>query len=280
MAPKSRDFDNSAYRQCRSPNRRQKQPKQRDEYTEDASHQLAESRSLHRLRVVRFHAELASCDQETDAHAGCWRNAQNEAGFELQQIVQLPNQQVAFRAPLTAPARRDSYLHTGEYDTTLPASMVRRLWCIMTGPSPTSMQAIWDARLNHGYGSLDDYKDWILDWRPDPKVTYPRLFFTVDDVKRARQYADSNPYEEELLAMPYFSDDPAVAQQLVEKAAKCGRYYARHLMFRGGYMSLPWISGFHQSNYALRVTIPTEQTLSNKNLDPALRDKMRAVLAA
>ena len=51
-------------------------------------------------------------------------------------------------------------------------------------------------------------------------------------------------------------------------------------MFRGGYMGLPWISGFHQANYAIRVTIPAEQALSNKDLDPALRDKMRAVLAA
>jgi hypothetical protein len=217
-------------------------------------------------------------------HAGRWRNGQYEEGLELQQIVQLPNQQVAFRAPLTAPARRDSYLHTGEYDTTLPASMVRRVWCIMTGPAPTSMQALWDMRLNHGYVSLDDYKDWILDWRADPKVTYPRLFFTTDDVKRARQNADSNPYKEQLLALPYFSDDPAVAQQLAEKATKGGRFagrgYAWQLMFRGGYMGLPWISGFHQANYAIRVTIPAEQALSNKNLDPALRDKMRAVLAA
>jgi hypothetical protein len=156
-------------------------------------------------------------------HAGRWRNGQYEEGLELQ-IVQLPNQQVAFRAPLTAPARRDSYLHTGEFDTTLPASMVRRVWCIMTGPAPTSMQALWDTRLNHGYVSLDDYEDWILDWRADPKVTYPRLFFTADDVKRARQNADSNPYKEQLLALPYFSDDPAVAQQLAEKATKGGRF--------------------------------------------------------
>jgi len=224
-------------------------------------------------------------------HAGRWRNAQTakwalgryEEGLEIQ-IVQLPKQQVAFRAPLTAPARRDSYLHTGEYDNTLPASMVRRVWCIMTGPAPASMQALWNARLNHGYVTLDDYKDWVLDWPADPKVTYPRLFFTADDLKRAKQNADSNPYKERLLALPYFSNDPDVAQQLAEKAAKGGRFagrgYAWHLMFRGGYMGLPWISGFHQSNYAIRRTIPAEQALSNKNLDPALRDKMRAVLAA
>jgi hypothetical protein len=216
-------------------------------------------------------------------HAGRWRNAQQDARLGLQ-INQLPNQQVTFRTPLTAPARRSSYLHTGVHDNRLPASMVRRVWCIMTGRAPDSMQSLWDARLNHGYVSLDDYKDWILKWPVDPKVTYPRLFFTVDDLKRARQNADSNLYKKQLLVLPYFSQDPAVAQQLAEKAAKggriAGRGYAWHLMFRGGYMGLPWISGFHQSNYAIRRTIPAEQALSNKNLDPAVRDKLRAVLAA
>jgi len=212
-------------------------------------------------------------------HAGRWRNAQQYAGLGLQ-IKQLPNQQITFRTPLTAPARRSSYLHTGIHDNRLPASVVRRVWCIMTGRAPDSMQALWDTRLNHGYVSLDDYKDWTLKWPVDPKVTYPRLFFTVDDLKRARQNADSNPYKEQLLALPYFSQDAAVAQQLAENAYKRGRGYARHLMFRGGYMKLPWVSGFHQSNYVIRQTIPAEQALSNKNLDPALRDKMRALLAA
>ncbi|MHC4917818.1 MAG: hypothetical protein ACYTGB_20265, partial [Planctomycetota bacterium] len=239
--------------------------------------------ALLRRSDLHMAAEKRSFVGIVPLHAGRWRNAQHERGLELQ-VNLLPDGRVAFRLPLTAPAPRGSYLHTGEYDTTLPASMLRREWGILVGAAPASMQALWDARLDLGYVTLDDYKDWILDWSSDPKVTHPRLFFTAEDVRRAKAHADANPYKKELLALPYFGHDPAAAKRFGEKAVKSGRFAGRgylwHLLFRGGYMGLPWISGFHQSNYAIRVTIPAESALANRSLDPVLRDRVRAIVAA
>ena len=102
-------------------------------------------------------------------HLGHWRNTQWQEGLGYA-LVQHPGREVAFRMPLTAPRFPGSYIHTGEYDTKLPASMVRRVWGIMVGPAPASMQAMWDARMHYGYVSLDDVKDWVLDCSTDPKV--------------------------------------------------------------------------------------------------------------
>ena len=215
-------------------------------------------------------------------HAGKWRNAQHQEGFEFS-INQLPNKQISARLPLTAPARRGSYLHTGEYDTTLPKSMVRRNWAIVVGAAPESLQNLWDIRLHHGYITLDDYKDWQLEWKEDPKVSYPRLFFTQKDLKKAKQLSSQNPYKEELLALDYLNEDPELAKKHAEKAISGSRYprgYVNHLLNRGGYMGLPWVSGFHQSNYVVRWTITAEIALSNPKLDPELRKQVRQQLAA
>ena len=210
-------------------------------------------------------------------HLGQWRNAQWAEGLEYQ-VVQFPARQVAFRAPLTAPRLPGSYIHTGEYDTKLPASMVRRVWGIMAGPAPASMQALWDARMHYGYVTLDDVKDWVLDWPAAPAVTYPRQFVTAEDVARARETADQNPFKDELLKLPYYIDDPEKANAFASKAATT-RGTANQILFRGGYMQLPWLQGFHQANYA-GWTREADAALSLKGLDPALRTRLRAVLAA
>jgi hypothetical protein len=235
------------------------------------------------LRRADLKASVRTFVGVVPLHAGRWRNAQSSAGLEPK-IIAGPRRQVAFRAPLTAPPRRDSYMHTGEYDNTLPPDVVRRVWGIMVGPTPESMQALWDARVDLGYVTLDDYKDWRLDWPEDPGVTYPRLFFTARDLAAARENVERNPFRDALSALPYGKNDPALANRLADKAVKgarfAGRGYAWHLLFRGGYMGLPWISGFHQSNYAVRFTVPAEQALSCEGLDPARKKRLRAVLAA
>ena len=212
----------------------------------------------------------------TPLHLGQWRNTQWAEGLE-HQIVQYPARQIALRVPLTAPRFPGSYIHTGEYDTKLPATMVRRVWGLMVGPAPSSMQALWDARLHYGYVSLDDVKDWILDWPADPKVTYPRQFVTAQDVTRARKTADTNPFKDELLKLPYYLEDAKKIEALARKAAST-RGVAKHKLFRGGYMGLPWIQGFHQANYA-GWTREADAALS-LGIDPALRQRLRAVLAA
>jgi len=212
----------------------------------------------------------------TPLHLGQWRNTQWAEGLEYA-IVQHPARQVAWRMPLTAPRFPGSYIHTGEYDTKLPASMVRRVWGLLVGPAPASLQAMWDARIHYGYVSLDDVKDWILDWPTDPKVTYPRQFVTAQDVARARETADTNPFKTELLKLPYYIEDAKKAKTLAEKAATT-RGVAKQVLFRGGYMNLPWLQGFHQANYA-GWTREADAALS-LDIDPALRARLRAVLAA
>src|SRR5690606_25765662 len=77
---------------------------------------------------------------------------------------------------MIAPPHPNSLLHTGEYDPALPLSFVRRQWALIAGP----MQ--YHGTLNRfrgyeGHITLDNYKDWVLDWQPDPGVTHPRLAF-------------------------------------------------------------------------------------------------------
>lgn len=215
-------------------------------------------------------------------HVGQWRNAHHEDGFNVR-VVQHPQGGLSLRAPLVAPNRRDSYLHTGEHDNQLPETLLRRNWALVVGPAPESMESLWNTRIDEGYLTLDDYKDWILDWPEDKSITYPRLFYTAKDLETARKHQDTNPYKEQLLGLPYFQDDPKLREQLFTKAvkgSKLPRGYANHLLYRGGYMGLPWISGFHQANYAIRWTLPAEDALAMGGLDDAQRQELRASLAA
>ncbi|MHB9133017.1 MAG: hypothetical protein ACYDBB_18270 [Armatimonadota bacterium] len=143
-------------------------------------------------------------------HAGNWRGA--VGGINGTLYTQQPGR-VSLHWPLIAARHPNSLLHTGEYDPALPLSYIRRQWALIGGPLqyfPTLQQF----RKSDGYINLDEYKDWILEWPTDPKVTYPRLVFNKADVERLKPVLDKQPGGDVLKKFLYFTDEEARFKQL------------------------------------------------------------------
>ena len=148
-------------------------------------------------------------------HAGNWRSSQDTfAGM----LFTRPEHRVELRWPLVVLPHPNSLLHTGECDPDLSFTFGRRQWVLMGGP-PQYHEGVFDYYAHQGYVTLDDYKDWVLDWPVDPKVSYPRLVFNEADVARIKPTLSHHPAAEVLGKFLYFQDtpDPARQRQLVER---------------------------------------------------------------
>ena len=147
-------------------------------------------------------------------HAGNWRSRPdlfNGSVFTRAGRLEL-------RWPLVVEAHPNSLLHTGEYDPALPFTFGRRQWAFCGGP-PQYHDGLFAYRAQQGYVTLDDYKDWVLDWPADPKVTYPRLVFSKADVARIKPTLAEHPAAKVLEKFLYFQEKPDAARQrqLVER---------------------------------------------------------------
>ena len=120
--------------------------------------------------------------------------------------------------PLVVLPHPNSLLHTGEYDTDLLFTFGRRQWALVLGP-PQDHDGLFSFYAKQGYVTLDDYEDWVLDWPADPKVTYPRLVFSKEDVSRIKPMLPQHPAAEVLGKFLYFQDqpDPARREELIQR---------------------------------------------------------------
>jgi hypothetical protein len=145
-------------------------------------------------------------------HAGNWRASHDTfAGL----LFTRADGRVELRWPLIVPPHPNSLLHTGEYDSDLPFSFGRRQWALIAG-GPQDHEGLFSVYAKQGYVTLDDYKDWVLDWPADPKVSYPRLVFSTKDVARIKPILTQHPAADVLGKFLYFQDqpNPTRAQQL------------------------------------------------------------------
>jgi len=175
-----------------------------------------------------------------------------------------------------------SLLHTGEYDTDLPFSLVRRQWALVAGPLQYH-EALFQFRKYEGYVNLDNYKEWILDWQADEEITYPRLVFGRDDVERLAETLDDHPGADVLKQHLYFNDDPARAENLFSALSGSnvwggprGQLY--QALDAGGDAHMPWTSHYRHTQMA-NWAGNMDELLSSEHLASEQRNQLRAYLA-
>ncbi len=215
-------------------------------------------------------------------HAGNWRGMPESANGE---IVAYPNGRLAVSWPLVVSPHPNSLLHTGEYDPDLPYTYIRRQWALMTGPMQYQ-QEMSAFRRYQGYITLDDYKDWTLEWPADPKVTYPRQIHNRAYVEKWKGTLDQHPMGEQLKGLLYFTDNADRAGSLFKNLASNGywgapRGHALRILGRDSdnQGSTGWVAGFRHSQKAA-WTNTADEALSSEHLTPEQRAQVRAWIAA
>ncbi|HOS43639.1 MAG TPA: hypothetical protein PK794_08120, partial [Armatimonadota bacterium] len=215
-------------------------------------------------------------------HAGNWRGMPESANGE---ILTYPGGRLAVSWPLVVSPHPNSLLHTGEYDPALPYTHIRRQWALMTGPMQYQ-QEMGAFRRYHGYITLDDYKDWTLEWPADAKVTYPRQIHDKAYVEKWKGKLNQHPMGEQLKGLLYFTDDANRCKALFNTLAtesywSSPRGHALRCLGRDGdnQGSTGWVAGFRHAQKAA-WTNTADEALSSAHLTPEERAKVRAWIAA
>jgi hypothetical protein len=215
-------------------------------------------------------------------HAGNWRGMAESSNGD---VLAYAGGRAAVAWPLTVSPHPNSLLHTGEYDPDLPYTTLRRQWAFLAGPMQYQgeLQAF---RRYEGYVSLDDYKDWVLDWPADPTVTYPR---TVTDRAHVDAWAaklDAHPLGAQLKGLLAFTDDESKAKALFAQLASDSywsgaRGHALRCLGRDNESlgSTGWVAGFRHSQKAA-WTNAADEALASRYLTPEGRTQLRAWIAA
>ena len=208
------------------------------------------------------------------AHAGSWRA---DGPFNYKQLLSHQGDDVALHWPLDVLPHPNSIVHTGEYDRDMPFTFCRRLWTLIAGPMQTS-KSLHAFRSYEGYVNLDTYKDWILDWPDDPKVTYPRLFFTQADVKRVEPVLDQHPAGNVLKTYLDFHDGEARRNELWKRLTGLYGPFGIHNQTEPDisyYFTL-----FRQAHSAEEWLAPMEELLSSPGVTPEQRRFLKQRVAA
>ncbi|HPD16151.1 MAG TPA: hypothetical protein PLE19_14450 [Planctomycetota bacterium] len=233
------------------------------------------SRGFQNPREVGFFAVVP-------LHAGNWRSAHQQ--FQTSSLYTRRGNKVELRWPLVAEPHPNTLLHTGEYDPALPLSFVRRQWALVAGPLQYH-DTLHSFRAEEGYVNLDDYKDWVLDWPADPKVTYPRLVFSKEDVERLKPNLATTPGGDVLGKFLYFSDDDKRREELWKSLTHPGEWSSplgqtlAGLSRGGDARDTTWVSSYRQTQmagWAGRM----DELLSSPRLTDEQRRTLRCHLAA
>lgn len=174
-------------------------------------------------------------------------------------------------------------LHTGEYDPDQSLTFCRRQWALIGGTFQP-FEKLWTFRAQEGCVTLDDYKDWLLDWPADPKTTYPRLLFRRADVERLKPRLDRFPTGDTFRQYLYVKDTDARRKELWNKLTGDSEWSspsgeARHVLSKGDPSNIPWAIGYRVSQMTGWAG-DMDELLSSDRLAPEQRARLRADLAA
>lgn len=215
-------------------------------------------------------------------HAGNWRGIPESSNGDL---VGFPDGRIAVSWPLTVSPHPNSLLHTGEYDPALPYSYLRRQWAFVAGPMQYH-DGLLAFRRYEGYVTLDDYKDWVLDWPADATVAYPRLTATAERLAAVKANLDAHPLADGLRPLLSFKDDADTARRQYAALASDSEWagprgQAIHCLGRdsNSQRSTGWVSGFRESQVAGWVN-NADEVLASQHLAPQERARLRAWIAA
>ena len=209
-------------------------------------------------------------------HAGTWRQASGDINGML---FSYQTGELQLHWPLYAWPHPNTLLHTGEYDPDLPLSFMRRQWALVGG-GVQYQDGLKHFRSYEGCLTLDQYKDWILSWPVDPKVTYPRLVFSKEEADRMKPRLATLAGGDILSKFLYFGDDEQRFQQLWNGLTYRSIWSSPYgqvvdqLAFNGG-----WISSYRQSQMAGWAG-NMDELLSSPRLTPEQRERLRSDLAA
>ena len=215
-------------------------------------------------------------------HAGNWRGIPEKSNGDL---VGSPDGRIAVSWPLTVSPHPNSLLHTGEYDPERPYSFVRRQWAFVAGPMQYH-DGLLAFRRYEGYVTLDDYKDWVLDWPADATVTYPRLTATAERLAAVKANLETHPMADGLRRLLSFNDDADAARRLFASLASASEWasprgHAIHCLGRDSrsLRSTGWVSSFRESQVAGWVN-QADEVLASQHLAPEERAQLQAWIAA
>jgi len=213
-------------------------------------------------------------------HAGNWRGSADESdgmvwGYDCGDVC--------LNWRLRASRHPRSLLHTGEYDPALPLTFCRRQWALVGGTS-LGLAPLERLRRTEGFITLDDMKDWVVDWPADPAVAYPRLLFTKSDVERVKPQLAAIPGGDDLAKFLYFDDSEArrkeLFAQLTGKSEWSGPSGLVHgILDRGDPPSMPWVSHYRLTQMA-GFAGSLDELLSSASLPADERARIRRDIAA
>ncbi len=180
---------------------------------------------------------------------------------------------------------------TEEIDPSLPQTLGCRMWSLILGPRPipSKTKAMKDGkevevekplydtmdlyRSYYAFITLDNYKDWILEWPEDQKLERPRAVLTAAQLADIKKNIDRWPGKELLKDAYLVNGDPKAAEKEAQHAIQQldSRFNS----------SLPFfLTHYRQTQFDYGAIFPSESALACKELPADLRTKLRAKLAA
>ena len=213
-------------------------------------------------------------------HTGNWRGSMDPMDATL---FSHKSGDVSLNWRLVARPHPRTMLHTGEHDPDQSLTFCRRQWALIGGGFQP-FEKVWAFRAQEGGVTLDDYKDWILDWPEDPKMTYPRLLFGRDDVDRLKPMLSQLPAGEQFSRYLYVNDTESRRKELWEKLTANSEWggpsgEARHVLSKGDPSNIPWAIGYRVSQMTGWAG-DMDELLSSDKLTSEQRARLRADLAA
>ncbi len=212
---------------------------------------------------------------------------------------------VALHWMLMASPHPRNLLHTGEYDPMLPLTFMRRRWGLVLGPFGSKQiltpeesamailkdepakpfgyeQPLHDVRNHRGFVNLDNYKDWILHWPPDPSVQHPRLALLPENINAVSKNLQKHPAYNQIKDLGFFEESAKRRELLWNSLMGASPWYGP----RGQLLNLLRGSGnnwlfLHFLQGDMAGWAPTaDELLAFKELEPERRDQLRTWLAA
>ena len=213
-------------------------------------------------------------------HAGNWRGSIDPMDG---MVFSYKLGDVCLNWRLRASPHPRTMLHTGEYDPDQPLTFCRRQWALIGGGFQP-FEKLWAFRAQEGCVTLDDYKDWVLDWPADPNVTYPRLLFGRADVEKLKPQLDQLPDGKNFRQYLYVNETDKRREELWNKLTGNSEWSgpageARHVLSKGDPSNIPWAIGYRVSQMTGWAG-DMDELLSSEKLLPEQRARLRADLAA
>jgi len=218
-------------------------------------------------------------------HAGAWRLT----GKHAPRILGTDKGLVLARLPISLPLSGfvSNPFNTGEMDPDLPQTLGRRLWALALGPRPavreeedpntkaktakTDISRLDGWRDYLGFITLDDYKDWVLNWPATPNVMRPRVFTTPADLARLKANLDRCPGRDVIQNYSLITGDAKTAQAEGEQALRW--------LGEGTRLLNSYIAHYRQTQSAYAPAFHAESALASPALPEDLRRRLQAHLA-